>query len=61
MNDSKIKITQIKSKNGRLQSHKDTLAGLGIRKIHKSVIVNNTPEIRGMISKINYMLKIEEA
>ena len=58
--DNTIKLTLVKSMNGRLQSHKDTVRGLGLRRMHHSVEVNNTPENRGMISKISYMLKVEE-
>ena len=46
--------------NGRLQSHKDTVRGLGLRRMHHSVEVIDTPENRGMINKISYMLKVEE-
>ena len=59
MNNKRIKITQIKSKNGRLKKHKQCLKGLGIKKIHHSVIIDNTPENLGMIAKIDYMLTIE--
>ncbi len=55
-----IKLTLVKSTNGRLQSHKDTVRGLGLRRMHHSVEVIDTPENRGMISKISYMLKVEE-
>jgi large subunit ribosomal protein L30 len=58
--DNTIKLTLVKSMNGRLQSHKDTVRGLGLRRMHHSVEVNDTPENRGMISKISYMLKVEE-
>ena len=57
---NKIRITQTKSSSGRLQSHKDTVRGLGLRRMHHSVEVNDTPENRGMINKISYMLKVEE-
>jgi len=60
MNTKQLKITQIKSKFGRLSNHKSCLLGLGIRRLNQSVIVNDTPENRGMINKINYMIKIEE-
>jgi large subunit ribosomal protein L30 len=60
MSDKQLKVTQVKSKNGRLQSHKACLSGLGIRRIHQTVVVNDTPENRGMIAKVSYMLKIEE-
>ena len=55
----KIKVSLIKSKYGRLGSHRLTLEGLGLRKIRQSVILNDTPEIRGMIKKIDYMLHVE--
>lgn len=56
-----LKVTMIRSMNGRLKSHKSCVRGLGIRKIHNSVMVNDTPENRGMINKISYMLRVEEA
>ena len=55
-----IKITQIKSINGRLKAHKACVAGLGLRRIRHSVEVIDTPENRGMINKVSYLLKIEE-
>lgn len=55
-----LKITQIKSKYGRLKSHQCCLKGLGLRKINHSVIVVDTPEVRGMINKISYLLMVEE-
>ena len=58
--DKTIKLTLVKSTNGRLQSHKDTVRGLGLRRMHHSAEVNDTPENRGMINKISYMLKVEE-
>ena len=54
-----IKVTQIRSVHGRLQSHKDTARGLGLRRMHHTVEVQDTPENRGMINKIAYLLKIE--
>jgi large subunit ribosomal protein L30 len=55
-----VRLTQIKSSNGRLESHKACLRGLGIRRMHHTVEVNDTPENRGMITKVWYMLKIED-
>jgi large subunit ribosomal protein L30 len=55
-----IKITQIKSINGRLKAHKACVAGLGLRRINHSVEVIDTPENRGMINKVSYLLRIEE-
>lgn len=60
MADNKISVTMIKSRFGRLPRHQACLKGLGLRKINQTVIVLNTPENRGMINKISYMLKFEE-
>jgi large subunit ribosomal protein L30 len=56
----KIRVTQTKSSNGRLQSHKATLTGLGLRRIRHTVEIDDTPENRGMINKINYMIRVED-
>ena len=58
--NKKIRVTLVKSLNGRLQSHKDTVRGLGLRRIRHRVELDDTPEIRGMINKIAYMLSVEE-
>jgi len=55
-----IKITQTKSVNGRLKAHKACLSGLGLRRINHTVDVIDTPENRGMINKISYLLKVED-
>ncbi len=57
----KLNVTLVRSKNGRLASHKACVAGLGLRRIHQTVQVIDTPENRGMINKVLYMLKFEEA
>ena len=59
--DKQVKLTLVRSLNGRLKSHKACARGLGIRKMHNPVSVMDTPENRGMINKISYMLKIEDA
>ncbi|MGB5490784.1 MAG: 50S ribosomal protein L30 [Woeseiaceae bacterium] len=56
-----IKVTLLKSKHGRLKSHKACIAGLGLRKIHQTVTVIDTPENRGMINRVSYLLSVEEA
>ena len=55
-----LKVTLVKSKHGRLKSHKACVAGLGLRKMHQSVTVVDTPENRGMINRISYMIAVEE-
>lgn len=54
-----IKVTQIKSVNGRLKSHQACVAGLGLRRIGHTVEVEDTPSTRGMINKANYLVKVE--
>ena len=55
-----LKVTLLKSKHGRLESHKACVAGLGLRKRHQTVVVADTPEIRGMIDRVSYLLSVEE-
>jgi large subunit ribosomal protein L30 len=59
--DKQIKVTQTKSTIGRLASHKACAKGLGLRRVHHTVTVIDTPENRGMINKIYYMVSVEEA
>ena len=58
MSNKVIKIMQCKSSAGRLKSHKACLAGLGLRRIGQVVEVEDTPSVRGMINKVNYIVKI---
>lgn len=60
MDCKKLNVIMTKSKNGRLKKHQACLKGLGLSKIRQSVQVIDTPENRGMINKIAYMLKVEE-
>ena len=53
------KDTLIKSTIGKKASHKATVIGLGLRKINHTVELKDTPEVRGMINSINYLLKVE--
>lgn len=61
MSASKVKVTLVKSTNGRLAAHKACVRGLGLRRMHHSTVVIDTPENRGMINKVSYLLKVEEA
>jgi len=58
---AKIKVTQTKSGIGRLPKHRATLVGLGLRKINHTVELEDTACVRGMINKVSYMVKVEEA
>lgn len=57
---AKLRITLVKSLIGRKKDHIATANALGLRKIRKTVEVEGTPQIDGMIKKINYLLKVEE-
>ena len=56
----KIKVTQVRSSYGRLQAHKACVAGLGLRRIGHTVEVEDTPSVRGMINKVNYLIRVED-
>ena len=58
--DNKLRVTLVKSKFGRLKNHKSCVAGLGLRRMHQTVEVMDTPENRGMINRISYLLQVEE-
>ncbi|MEM1411923.1 MAG: 50S ribosomal protein L30 [Pseudomonadota bacterium] len=61
MADSKmIKVRLVKSVNGRLKKHKACVAGLGLRRIGHTVEVEDTPSVRGMINRVNYMVQVVE-
>lgn len=58
---AKIKITQIKSTIDRPKDQKATITALGLGRISKSVVVENTPQIAGMVNKVNHLVKVEVA
>ena len=61
-NDAKaLKVTLVRSFHGRLKKHQDCVRGLGLRRMHQTVTVADTPENRGMIRRIDYMVAVEEA
>ena len=57
----KLKITQIKSGIGRPETQRRTLAGLGLGKLHRSVVLQDTPAIRGMIVKVSHLITVTAA
>jgi large subunit ribosomal protein L30 len=56
----KLKVTQIKSTINRKQDQKRTIEALGLGKINRTKIHNDTPPIRGMINKVSHLVKVEE-
>ena len=59
-NPRQLRVKLVKSTNGRLANHKACVIGLGLRRINHSVVVTDTPENRGMINKVSYLLQVEE-
>ena len=57
---AKLRVTLVKSLIGRKKEHIATANALGLKKIRKTVEVEGTPQVQGMIKKIDYLLKIEE-
>lgn len=56
----KLQVTLVKSISGRLKEHQACVRGLGLRRVGSSVVVEDSPSVRGMINRIAYLLKIEE-
>ncbi len=56
---NRLKVTLVRSSAGRLASHKACVTGLGLRRMHHTVEVEDTPSVRGMINKVSYMVKVE--
>ncbi|MEZ4550016.1 MAG: 50S ribosomal protein L30 [Desulfobacterales bacterium] len=55
----KIKITMVKSMNGRPEKHRKILRGMGLTKLNKTVELEDTPSIRGMVNKVTHLVKVE--
>jgi len=58
--DKQLNVTLVKSRYGRKPGHAECVAGLGLRRIRHTVTVADTPENRGMIDKVSYLLHVEE-
>jgi large subunit ribosomal protein L30 len=62
MADKKMmKVTLVRSAHGRLAAHKACVRGLGLRRMHHTVVVEDTPATRGMVNNVSYMVKVEDA
>ncbi len=56
-----VKVTLVKSTFGQIHRHRATVRGLGLRRMHQTVVLADTPEIRGMLSASRHLLRVEEA
>ena len=57
----RLKVTLLGSMYGRTKGHLECARGLGLRRRHQTVEVEDTPSVRGMISTVHYLLRVEEA
>jgi large subunit ribosomal protein L30 len=55
-----MKVTLVRGLGGRLRAHQDCVRGLGLRRMHQVVEVEDTPATRGMVNKVSYMVKVVE-
>jgi large subunit ribosomal protein L30 len=56
-----IKVTQIRSPIGRHFDQRATLIGLGLNKLNRTSVLIDTPDVRGMITKVRHLLRVEDA
>lgn len=61
MADKQIKVTLVRSVIGTHKSHRATVRGLGLKKLNSSRVLVDTPEVRGMIRKVDYLVSVSEA
>jgi large subunit ribosomal protein L30 len=60
--DSKsVRVTLVRSVHGQLHRHRATARGLGLTRMHQSVVVADTPEVRGMLNASRHLFRVEEA
>ena len=60
MAQKQLKVTLVRSTIGTKQSHRDTVRGLGLRRINSTKVLKDTPEVRGMINKVDYLVTATE-
>ncbi|MBU6303981.1 MAG: 50S ribosomal protein L30 [Betaproteobacteria bacterium] len=59
MEKKTLKVTLVKSPIGTRESHRATVLGLGLKKLHQSRTLEDTPAVRGMINKVSYLVRVE--
>lgn len=57
---SKLKVKQVRSINGEREAHRDTVRALGLHRIRDTVVHDDSPQIRGMINKVQHLVEVEE-
>ncbi len=61
MSKKQIKVTLVRSPIGAKPKHRACVKGLGLKRMHQTVTLEDTPSVRGMANKIDYMVRVEEA
>ncbi len=56
-----IKVTLVRSPIGFQPKHRACVRGLGLKRLHQTVVLEDTPSVRGMVNKVDYMVRVEEA
>lgn len=59
MSEKRVKVTLVKSVIGTRQQHRACVLGLGLKRLNQTVELVDTPEVRGMINRVNYLVKCE--
>lgn len=59
--DKQISVTLLRSVAGTIPRHRECVRGLGLKRINHTVVLEDTPSVRGMVNKIDYMVRVEEA
>ncbi|MDT8439633.1 MAG: 50S ribosomal protein L30 [Wenzhouxiangellaceae bacterium] len=57
---SRLRVTLVRSCNGKIGKHRETVRGLGLRRMHHTVELIDTPQVRGMLRKVDYLVRVEE-
>ena len=60
MAQKQLKVTLVRSTIGTKQSHRDTVRGLGLRRVNSTKVLGDTPEVRWMIRKVDYLVTVSE-
>ena len=56
----RVRVTLVRSPNGTIGKHRETVRGLGLRRMNHTVELEDTPAVRGMINKVNYLVRVED-
>ena len=56
----KLRVTLVRSINGTITKHRETVRGLGLRRLNQTVELNDTPAVRGMVRKVDYLVRVEQ-